>query len=77
MGSLPEAYEAMGGLLFTQGEYAQGCQHYYVGLSRARQEGAALEPLQRRAADVEKRLAASGQASLARTWKGETEALLR
>ncbi|WNG25082.1 tetratricopeptide repeat protein [Cystobacter fuscus] len=77
MGALPEAYEAMGRLLFAQGEFAQGCQHYYVGLSRAHQQGAAPEALQRKAVDVERRLTDSGQATMARTWKTEADALLR
>jgi hypothetical protein len=77
MGALPEAYEAMGGLLFSQGEFAQGCQHYYVGLNRAGQQGASLESLQRKAADVEKRLTDSGQPAMAKAWRSELEALLR
>lgn len=77
LGALPEAYEAMGELLFAQGEYAHGCQHYFFGLTRARMQGAPLETLKARASDVEKRLAAAGQPTMARAWKTEADALLQ
>ncbi len=77
MGTLPEAYEALGTLLFAQGEFANGCQHYYFGLSRARLQGTPKETLKAKASDVEKRLVAAGQPAMARAWKSEAEALLR
>jgi tetratricopeptide (TPR) repeat protein len=76
-GALPEAYEAMGELLFAQGEYAHGCQHYFFGLTRARLQGSPLEPLKEKASDVEKRLAAAGQPAMAKAWKTESDALLQ
>lgn len=77
LGALPEAYEAMGDLLFAKGEFAHGCQHYFFGLTRARLQGAPLETLKARASEVEKRLTAAGQPTMARAWKTETNALLQ
>ncbi|PTL80412.1 tetratricopeptide repeat protein [Vitiosangium sp. GDMCC 1.1324] len=77
MGTLPEAYEAMGELLFAKGEFAHGCQHYFFGLTRARLQGAPLEALKVKASDVEKHLAAAGQPTMAKAWKTETDALLQ
>ena len=76
-GTLPEAYQSMGDLLFAKGEYAAGCQHYFFGLSRARHQGASREELKAKASDVEKRLAAAGQPTMARAWKSEADALLQ
>jgi tetratricopeptide (TPR) repeat protein len=76
-GALSEAYEAMGELLFAKGEYANGCQHFFFGLSRARMMGTELEPLKAKASDVEKRLVAAGQATMAKAWKSEADTLLR
>jgi len=77
MGTMPEAYEALGRLLFAQGEFSQGCQRHYLGLSRARQQGAPLEALRRQALDVEQRLTDALQPAMAKAWKSETETLLR
>lgn len=77
LGTLPEAYEALGELLFARGEFAKGCQQYYFGLSRARLQGTPSEALMQRASDVERRLVAAGQPTMAKAWKGEAEALLR
>ena len=76
-GAMPEAYEAMGELLFAKGEFAKGCQHYFFGLSRAPAEGPPVEPLKAKATDVEKRLAAAGQPAMAKAWKTEADALLQ
>ena len=75
-GTLPEAYEALGELLFARGEFANGCQQYFIGLSRARMQGVALDTLQFKATNVEQRLVAAGQPAMSKTWKSETEALL-
>jgi tetratricopeptide (TPR) repeat protein len=75
-GSLPEAYESLGELLFARGEFAKGCEQYFIALSRARLQGAALDTLQFKASDVERRLVAAGQPAMSKTWKSETDALL-
>ncbi len=76
-GALSEAYEAMGDLLFAQGEFATGCQHYFFGLSRALGQGASRELLASKATSVGRRLEQARQHAMARVWKRETEALLR
>jgi tetratricopeptide (TPR) repeat protein len=75
-GPLPEAYTAMGETLFGQGDYATGSQHYFIGLSREHGRNTPLAILQARAADIGKQLTAAGQATVAKTWKTETDALL-
>ncbi|MFE8596851.1 tetratricopeptide repeat protein [Archangium violaceum] len=77
MGAMPEAYEAMGELLFAKGEFAKGCQHHFFGLSRAQLNGTPVETLKAKATDVEKRLASEGQPAMAKAWKSETDALLQ
>ncbi|HZI07066.1 MAG TPA: cellulose synthase [Archangium sp.] len=77
MGAMPEAYEAMGELLFAKGEFAKGGQHYFFGLSRAQLNGTPVETLKAKATDVEKRLAAGGQPAMAKAWKTEADALLQ
>jgi tetratricopeptide (TPR) repeat protein len=77
VGPIPEAYASMGEALFGQGDFATGCQHYYVALSRDRSRKVPLEQLQARAADIGKRLVAAGQANMAKAWKSETDALLK
>ena len=76
-GALPEAYEALGELHFAQGEFANGCQQYFIGLTRARLQGASLEGLKTKAAGVEQRLVAAGQPSMSKAWRAEAESLLR
>ena len=77
MGSLPEAYESLGELLFARGEFAHGCQQYLLAIDRARMQGTALDLLKGKATDVEQRLVAAGQPAMSRTWRSETESLLR
>jgi tetratricopeptide (TPR) repeat protein len=76
-GPLPEAYAAMGGVLFGQGDYAAGCQHYYFALSRDRARGVPLAQLQARALAVGQQLTEAGQPNMAKAWKTETDALLQ
>ncbi|MBZ4417102.1 cellulose synthase [Myxococcus sp. RHSTA-1-4] len=76
-GTLAEAYAAMGDLLFAQGEFAAGCQHYYFGLVRARVQGTPREVLSARIEGIRKSLEAAGQAAMAKAWVTETGALLQ
>ncbi|MBZ4372590.1 tetratricopeptide repeat protein [Corallococcus sp. AS-1-6] len=70
-GSIPEAYAALGELLFAQGEFAAGCQQHYFSLVRARAQGAPAEQLATRANDIKKRLETSGQPAMAKAWLTE------
>ncbi|MCP3097692.1 cellulose synthase [Myxococcus sp. K15C18031901] len=76
-GTLPEAYAAMGDVLFAQSAYAAGCQHYYFGLMRAHAQGAPREELAARIDSVKKGLEAAGQGTMAKAWVSETGALLQ
>jgi tetratricopeptide (TPR) repeat protein len=76
-GPLPEAYAAMGEALFAQGDFATGCQHHFVALSRDRGRKVPLDKLQARAAEIGKRLTAAGQPTMAKAWKSETDSLLK
>ncbi|MDY7225407.1 tetratricopeptide repeat protein [Hyalangium rubrum] len=76
-GPVPEAYAAMGEVLFGLGDYATGCQHYYFALSRDRVRGVPLDQLQAKATDISKRLTTAGQANMAKAWKAEADALLK
>ncbi|WP_224369303.1 tetratricopeptide repeat protein [Hyalangium versicolor] len=76
-GPLPEAYTAMGSLLFAQGDYATGCQHYFFALSRDRARGVPLDQLQARSAAIAKQLTDAGQANIAKAWKAEIDNLLK
>ncbi|MGZ3460300.1 MAG: tetratricopeptide repeat protein, partial [Archangium sp.] len=76
-GSMPEAYQALGDLLFAKGEFANGCQAYFLGLSRARLQGAPLETVRAGASDVARHLEAAGQPTMAKAWKNETDTLLK
>ncbi|MHA7632569.1 tetratricopeptide repeat protein [Corallococcus sp. M7] len=70
-GSMPEAYAALGELLFAQGEFAAGCQQHYFSLVRARAQGTPVEQLATRANDIKKRLETSGQPAMAKAWLTE------
>ncbi|WP_338867436.1 tetratricopeptide repeat protein [Myxococcus stipitatus] len=76
-GTLPEAYAAMGDLLFAQNAYAAGCQHYYFGLVRARAQGTPREELAARIDTVKKGLESAGQGAMAKAWVNETNTLLQ
>ncbi|NTX64690.1 tetratricopeptide repeat protein [Myxococcus sp. CA051A] len=76
-GTLPEAYTAMGDLLFAQSAYAAGCQHYYFGLVRARSQGTSRDELAARIDSVKKGLESAGQGPMAKAWMNETGALLQ
>ncbi|NBD08576.1 MULTISPECIES: tetratricopeptide repeat protein [Corallococcus] len=76
-GSMPEAYTALGELLFAQGDFAAGCQQHYFALVRARAQGAPVEQLATRANDIKKRLETSGQPAMAKAWLNEAGPLFQ
>jgi tetratricopeptide (TPR) repeat protein len=76
-GPVPEAYTAMGEVLFGLGDYAAGCQHHFFAISRDRARGVQIELLQARATEISKRLTTAGQANMAKAWKAEADALLK
>jgi tetratricopeptide (TPR) repeat protein len=76
-GPVPEAYTAMGEVLFGLGDYAAGCQNHFFAISRDRVRGVQIEQLQARAAEISKRLTTAGQVNMAKAWKAEADALLK
>jgi tetratricopeptide (TPR) repeat protein len=76
-GPVPEAYTAMGEVLFGLGDYAAGCQNHFFALSRDRARGVQLAQLQERATEIGKRLTTAGQSNMAKAWKAEADALLK
>ncbi|MFL5322253.1 MAG: tetratricopeptide repeat protein [Myxococcaceae bacterium] len=76
-GLLPEAYMAMGDLLFATKEYAAGCQHYGFALSRFRALQAPREKMNGILDDVQKRLVAANQKPMAKAWMDEGKALIQ
>ncbi|MCE9666710.1 cellulose synthase [Myxococcus stipitatus] len=76
-GTIPEAYAALGDVLFAQSAFAAGCQHYYFGLVRARAQGTPREELAARIDSVKKGLESAGQGTMAKAWLTETGALLQ
>lgn len=76
-GTLPEAYVAMGDLLFQQKDYAAGCQNYGFALTRFRAMQAPREKLNTILDDVEKRLVTANQKPMAKAWKEEGKALIQ
>ncbi|RYZ39653.1 MAG: tetratricopeptide repeat protein [Myxococcaceae bacterium] len=76
-GSMPEAYAALGELLFAQGDFAAGCQQHYFALVRARAQGTPPELIATRANDIKKRLETSGQPAMAKAWLNEAGPLFQ
>ncbi|RKH35015.1 tetratricopeptide repeat protein [Corallococcus sicarius] len=76
-GNMPEAYEALGELLFAQGDFAAGCQQHYFALMRARAQGTPADLIATRANDIKKRLETSGQPAMAKAWLTEAGPLFQ
>jgi hypothetical protein len=76
-GLLPEAYLAMGEVLFAKKEWAPGCQNFAVGLTRLKATQAPRERLNEVLGDVEKRLLAANQKDLAKAWLEAAKPLIQ
>lgn len=76
-GTLPEAYLAMGDLLFQQKDYATACQNFGFALTRFRAMQAPREKLNTILDDVAKRLVAANQKPMAKAWQEEGKALIQ
>ena len=76
-GNMPEAYAALGELLFAQGDFAAGCQQHYFALMRARAQGTPQELIATRANDIKQRLETSGQPAMAKAWLTEAGPLFQ
>ena len=76
-GLLPEAYLAMGEVLFSKKDWAPGCQNFAVGLTRLKATQAPRERLNEVLGDVEKRLLAANQKDLAKAWLDAAKPLIQ
>lgn len=76
-GQLPEAYMAMGQLLFEKKEWATGCQNYAFALSKMKMSQAPREKLNEILTDVEKRLKDAKQRDIAKLWIEEAKPLIQ
>lgn len=76
-GQLPEAYKAMGELLFAKREWGQGCQNYAFALTRMKSQRAPRESLNELISSVERTLRGSGQRQIAGLWLDEAKPLIQ
>jgi tetratricopeptide (TPR) repeat protein len=76
-GRIPEAYMAMGEILFQKKEYGPGCQNYAFALTRMKAAQEPREKLNDLLTDVEKRLKAANQKEIAKVWVSEAKPLIQ
>ena len=76
-GRIPEAYMAMGEILFQKKEWGPGCQNYAFALTRMKAAQEPREKLNEVVTDVEKRLKAASQREIAKVWLDEAKPLIQ
>lgn len=76
-GQLPEAYMAMGEILFQKKEWGPGCQNFAFALTRMKATQAPREKLNEVLTDVEKRLKTANQRDVAKLWMEEAKPLIQ
>ncbi len=76
-GQLPEAYMAMGEILFQKKEWGPGCQNFAFALTRMKATQQPREKLNDLLTDVEKRLKAANQKDVAKLWVEEAKPLIQ
>jgi tetratricopeptide (TPR) repeat protein len=76
-GVLPEAYVAMGEILFSKKDWPAGCQNYAFALTKLKQSSVPREQLNTMLTDVEKKLIAAGQKPVAKLWMDEAKPLIQ
>jgi tetratricopeptide (TPR) repeat protein len=76
-GAIPEAYIAMGDILFAKKDWAQGCQNYAFALSKFKAQSLPRERLNEMVSDVEKKLVDAGQKPVAKAWVTEARPLIQ
>ena len=72
-GTLPEAYEAKGRLLFAKKDFAVGAQNFAFALSGMKRQGAPREKLNGLLDEVTKMLQSNGQKEMAKLWQDEAK----
>ncbi|MFZ5445296.1 MAG: cellulose synthase [Myxococcota bacterium] len=76
-GQLPEAYMAMGEILFQKKDWGAGCQNYAFALTRLKATQAPREKLNELLTDVEKKLKTANQREVAKVWVEEAKPLIQ
>ncbi len=76
-GVLPEAYVAMGDILFSKKDWPAGCQNYAFALTKLKAASVPREQLNGMLTDVEKKLIAAGQKPVAKLWVDEAKPLIQ
>jgi len=76
-GQLPEAYMAMGEILFNKKEWGPGCQNYAYALTKLKLSQAPREKLNAVLTDVEKKLKDAKQKDIAKLWMEEAKPLIQ
>lgn len=76
-GTIPEAYMAMGDILFQKKEYGPACQSYAYALTRMKAMQAPRESLNEIIGNVETRLKAANQKEIAKLWVEESKPLIQ
>ncbi len=76
-GQLPEAYMAMGDILFHKKEWGPGCQNFAFALTRMRAKQEPREKLNALLTDVEKKLKDAKQKDVAKLWMEEAKPLIQ
>jgi tetratricopeptide (TPR) repeat protein len=76
-GQLPEAYMAMGEILFQKKEWGPGCQNFAFALTRMKAKQEPREKLNALLTDVEKKLKDAKQKDVAKLWMEEAKPLIQ
>ena len=76
-GTLPEAYEAKGRLLFAKEDYATGAQQFAFALTGMKRQQAPREQLNALLEDVTKLLVTNKQREMAKIWEQEAKPLIQ
>ena len=76
-GQVPEAYKAMGDLLFLEKDWGTGASNYGFALGRFRSSGMNMEGLNALREEVAKKLRDGGQKDTAKLWLEESQGLLQ
>lgn len=76
-GQLPEAYMAMGEVLFAKKEFGPACQAFVYGLIRMKAQQVPREQMNAVVTDIDKRLRSANQGALAKVWQTEAKGFIQ
>jgi tetratricopeptide (TPR) repeat protein len=76
-GVVPEAYLALGNILFDKKRFAEACQNFAFALTKFKGNQVSREKLNELVSEVEKRLMKEGQKNIAKAWADEARPLIQ